>query len=123
VIHCDLKAANILLTKTGNLKLTDFGVSLNSKMKDDDTGEPFGTPNWMAPEVIAFNRPTEKSDIWSLGCTIVEMLTGKPPYGNMPSFSALYKIVEDKEPPIPKNIDLSEVFIYIYDIVVIHNNR
>lgn len=109
VIHCDLKAANILTTKTGSLKLTDFGVSLSLKMKDDEnTGEPAGTPNWMAPEVIKFAGASAKSDIWSLGCTIVEMLTGKPPYAGMPSFTALYRIVEDDEPPIPKNIVLSE---------------
>ncbi|KAI7901972.1 kinase-like domain-containing protein [Cokeromyces recurvatus] len=109
VIHCDLKAANILLTKTGGLKLTDFGVSLSLKMKDDEnTGEPAGTPNWMAPEVIKFAGASAKSDIWSLGCTVVEMLTGKPPYAGMPSFAALYKIVEDEEPPIPKNIKLSK---------------
>ncbi|GAN10974.1 conserved hypothetical protein [Mucor ambiguus] len=109
VIHCDLKAANILITKTGGLKLTDFGVSLSLKMKDDEnTGEPAGTPNWMAPEVIKFAGASAKSDIWSLGCTIVEMLTGKPPYAGIPSFAALYRIVEDDEPPIPKNITLSE---------------
>ncbi|KAI8092069.1 kinase-like domain-containing protein [Thamnidium elegans] len=109
VIHCDLKAANILTTKTGSLKLTDFGVSLSLKMKDDEnTGEPAGTPNWMAPEVIKFAGASAKSDIWSLGCTIVEMLTGKPPYAGIPSFTALYRIVEDDEPPIPKNIVLSD---------------
>ncbi|KAG1178832.1 hypothetical protein G6F70_000523 [Rhizopus microsporus] len=110
VIHCDLKAANILTTKTGGLKLTDFGVSLSLKMKDDETtGEPAGTPNWMAPEVIKLAGASTKSDIWSLGCTIVEMLTGKPPYAGMHSFAAMYKIVEDDEPPIPKNLNLSEV--------------
>ncbi|CAO3682069.1 unnamed protein product [Rhizopus microsporus] len=109
VIHCDLKAANILTTKTGGLKLTDFGVSLSLKMKDDETtGEPAGTPNWMAPEVIKLAGASTKSDIWSLGCTIVEMLTGKPPYAGMHSFAAMYKIVEDDEPPIPKNLNLSE---------------
>ncbi|KAG1047331.1 hypothetical protein G6F43_010216 [Rhizopus delemar] len=110
VVHCDLKAANILTTKTGSLKLTDFGVSLTMKMKEDEaTGEPAGTPNWMAPEVIKLAGACTKSDIWSLGCTIVEMLTGKPPYAGMHSFAALYKIVEDTEPPIPKNLDLSKV--------------
>ncbi|KAI8984568.1 kinase-like domain-containing protein, partial [Mycotypha africana] len=109
VIHCDLKAANILTTKSGGLKLTDFGVSLSLKMKDEDTGEPAGTPNWMAPEVIKFAGASAKSDIWSLGCTIVEMLTGKPPYAGIPSFAALYRIVEDEEPPLPENIQLSEV--------------
>lgn len=80
------------------------------KMKEDEaTGEPAGTPNWMAPEVIKLAGACTKSDIWSLGCTIVEMLTGKPPYAGMHSFAALYKIVEDTEPPIPKNLDLSKV--------------
>lgn len=46
VVHCDLKAANILATKTGSVKLTDFGVSLNLKLKQVDNGEPVGTPNW-----------------------------------------------------------------------------
>jgi serine/threonine protein kinase len=78
-------------------------------MKDDEnTGEPAGTPNWMAPEVIKFAGASSKSDIWSLGCTIVEMMTGKPPYAGMPSFAALYKIVEDDQPPIPKNMILSD---------------
>lgn len=46
VVHCDLKAANILTTKTGDVKLTDFGVSLNLKIKESDTGRVAGTPNW-----------------------------------------------------------------------------
>jgi serine/threonine protein kinase len=46
VVHCDLKAANILTTKTGDVKLTDFGVSLNLKMKSADAGSVSGTPNW-----------------------------------------------------------------------------
>lgn len=46
VVHCDLKAANILTTKTGDVKLTDFGVSLNLKIKGVDAGSVSGTPNW-----------------------------------------------------------------------------
>lgn len=46
VVHCDLKAANILTTKTGDVKLTDFGVSLNLKIKGADAGAVSGTPNW-----------------------------------------------------------------------------
>ncbi|KAG2221591.1 hypothetical protein INT45_005165, partial [Circinella minor] len=104
VAHCDLKAANILTTKTGDVKLTDFGVSLNLRIKQDDMGAPAGTPNWMAPEVIELKGASTKSDIWSLACTIVEMITGKPPYADMIAMSALYHIVEDEEPPIPDHI-------------------
>lgn len=103
MVHCDLKAANILSTKTGDVKLTDFGVSLNLRMMQDELGAPAGTPNWMAPEVIELKGASTKSDIWSLGCTIIELLTGRPPYAGMIAMSALYHIVEDDHPPVPEN--------------------
>ncbi|KAI9293815.1 kinase-like protein [Neoconidiobolus thromboides FSU 785] len=107
VVHCDLKAANILTTKDGKVKLTDFGVSLNLNIKSSDNGEIVaGTPNWMAPEVISLQGASTASDIWSLGCTIIELLTGKPPYSELNAMAALYRIVEDHHPPLPD--DLSE---------------
>ncbi|KAI8882114.1 kinase-like protein, partial [Backusella circina FSU 941] len=104
VVHCDLKAANILTTKTGDVKLTDFGVSLNLKIKGVDADTISGTPNWMAPEVIELKGATTKSDIWSLGCTLIELVTGKPPYNDMLPMSAMFRIVEDDYPPLPNNI-------------------
>ena len=83
VVHCDLKAANILTTKTGNVKLSDFGVSLNLRAMERDIKDVAGTPNWMAPEVIELKGASTKSDIWSLGCTVIELLTGRPPYGDI----------------------------------------
>lgn len=103
VVHCDLKAANILTTKNGNVKLSDFGVSLNLKaMEKVKANDAIGTPNWMAPEVIELKGASTAADIWSLGCTIIELLTGKPPYGDMLAMSVLFRIVEDERPPIPK---------------------
>ncbi|KAI7895905.1 uncharacterized protein EV154DRAFT_494138 [Mucor mucedo] len=104
VVHCDLKAANILTTKTGDVKLTDFGVSLNLKIKGADAGSVSGTPNWMAPEVIELKGASTKSDIWSLGCTLVELVTGKPPYADLIAMSAMFRIVEDPIPPLPDSI-------------------
>ncbi|KAJ2590519.1 Protein kinase of the Mitotic Exit Network, partial [Coemansia sp. RSA 1804] len=105
VVHCDLKACNILTTKNGNTKLTDFGVSLNLKLrKPDDESVVAGTPYWMAPEIIQLEGACMASDIWSLGCTIIELLTGKPPYSGMMQMAALYRIVEDDHPPIPEGI-------------------
>ncbi|KAH9017539.1 hypothetical protein EDB84DRAFT_1566793 [Lactarius hengduanensis] len=77
VVHCDLKAANILTTKTGNVKLSDFGVSLNLPVRamEREIKDVTGTPNWMAPEVIEVKGASPKSDIWSLGCTVIELLT------------------------------------------------
>jgi serine/threonine protein kinase len=75
VVHCDLKVANILTTKTGNVKLSDFGVSLNWHAIECDIKDVAGTPNWMAPEVIELKGASTKSDIW--------LLTGRPPYGDI----------------------------------------
>jgi serine/threonine protein kinase len=81
VVHCDLKAANILTTKNGNVKLSDFGVSLN--LRELQRKDVAGTPNWMAPEVIELKGASTKSDIWSLACTVIELLTGRPPYADI----------------------------------------
>ncbi|KAG2136276.1 hypothetical protein BD769DRAFT_1626980 [Suillus cothurnatus] len=103
VVHCDLKAANILTTKTGNIKLSDFGVSLNLKAIEREK-DVAGTPNWMAPEVIELKGASTKADIWSLGCTVVELLTGRPPFGditNTMTDAVMFRIVEN-EMPIPE---------------------
>ena len=83
VVHCDLKAANILTTKNGNVKLSDFGVSLNLRAMEREIKDVAGTPNWMAPEVIELKGASTKADIWSLGCTVIELLTGRPPYAEI----------------------------------------
>ncbi|KAL8286801.1 hypothetical protein RQP46_004329 [Phenoliferia psychrophenolica] len=104
VVHCDLKAANILSTKTGNIKLSDFGVSLNLNAVQNikqDVADVQGTPNWMAPEVIELRGASTASDIWSLACTVIELITGKPPYAELNAMSAMFRIVEDERPPIP----------------------
>ncbi|BFZ60165.1 Protein kinase of the Mitotic Exit Network [Saitoella coloradoensis] len=104
VVHCDLKAANILTTKSGHVRLSDFGVSLNLKAVEKKKEDINGTPNWMAPEVILLQGASPASDIWSLGCTIIELLTTMPPYHTMNAMSAMFRIVEDDHPPIPEDI-------------------
>ncbi|KAI9318031.1 kinase-like domain-containing protein [Dichotomocladium elegans] len=105
VVHCDLKAANILTTKKGDVKLSDFGVSLNLKKAPAvDANDVSGTPNWMAPEVIELKGASSKSDIWSLGCTLIELITGKPPYADLIAMSVMFRIVEDNHPPLPETI-------------------
>ena len=59
----------------------------------------------MAPEAIEMScAPTTKSDIWSLGCTLIELITGCPPYFEMVSVSACYRMVSDEHPPLPEDI-------------------
>jgi serine/threonine protein kinase len=83
VMHGNLKAANILLTQSGDVKLSDFGISLNLQALEEVEEGVSCTPYWTAPEVTGLERASTKSDIWSLGCTIIELLTGQLPYGNL----------------------------------------
>jgi serine/threonine protein kinase len=53
----------------------------------------------MAPEIITMDGAQPSSDIWSVGCTIIELMTGKPPYFDMPQMSAMFKIAEEEDPP------------------------
>jgi len=101
VIHRDIKGANILTTKQGLVKLADFGVATHTSAQTNDV---VGTPYWMAPEIIELSGPNTACDIWSVGCTIIELLTLKPPYYDIPPMAALYRIVEDEHPPLPEGL-------------------
>jgi serine/threonine protein kinase len=92
-----------LITKAGLVKLADFGVSatLNEQEKRFSV---VGTPYWMAPEVVEMTGQSFPSDIWSVGCTVVELITSEPPYFELQSMQALFKIVSDPHPPLPENI-------------------
>lgn len=100
VIHRDIKGANILTTKEGLVKLADFGVA--TKQQGLAEGSVVGTPYWMAPEVIELSGATTASDIWSLGCTVIELLDGKPPYYKLAPMPALFRIVNEDHPPLPE---------------------
>lgn len=100
VIHRDIKGANILTTKEGLVKLADFGVA--AKKDGLHESSVVGTPYWMAPEVIELSGATTASDIWSLGCTVIELLDGKPPYHKLQPMPALFRIVNDDHPPLPE---------------------
>eukprot|EP00698_Gefionella_okellyi_P024813 TRINITY_DN8855_c0_g1_i1.p1 TRINITY_DN8855_c0_g1~~TRINITY_DN8855_c0_g1_i1.p1 ORF type:complete len:951 (+),score=286.04 TRINITY_DN8855_c0_g1_i1:50-2902(+) len=104
VIHRDIKGANILTSKDGVVKLADFGVATKLADAGDVTMDVVGTPYWMAPEVIEMSGVGPASDIWSVGCTIVELIAGNPPYFELDPMPALFRIVQDDHPPIPDGI-------------------
>ncbi|XP_053568491.1 mitogen-activated protein kinase kinase kinase 19 [Bombina bombina] len=98
VIHRDIKGNNIMLMPDGVIKLIDFGcakqlTNLNmSGTQSELLKSMHGTPYWMAPEVINESGHGKKSDIWSTGCTVFEMATGKPPLAHMNNMAAMYYI-------------------------------
>ncbi|KAI5582154.1 hypothetical protein BDE02_07G067200 [Populus trichocarpa] len=104
VIHRDIKGANILTTKEGLVKLADFGVATKLTEADVNTHSVVGTPYWMAPEVIEMSGVCAASDIWSVGCTVIELLTCVPPYYDLQPMPALFRIVQDDNPPIPDSL-------------------
>ncbi|NXT27284.1 M3K19 kinase, partial [Syrrhaptes paradoxus] len=98
VVHRDIKGNNVMLMPNGIVKLIDFGcarrlawVSL-SGTQSEMLKSVHGTPYWMAPEVINESGYGRKSDIWSIGCTVFEMATGKPPLASMDRIAAMFYI-------------------------------
>lgn len=104
VVHRDVKAANVLITETGEIKLADFGVATKVTNQHQSV---VGTPNWMAPEtVLGGEGLCTASDIWSLGATTIELFTTNPPYHDLNPMATLHAIGTDDYPPLPKNISL-----------------
>lgn len=98
VIHRDIKGSNILATKEGSVKLADFGVATRVGGLDRSV---VGSPYWMAPEVVEQSGATTASDVWSVGCVVIELLEGHPPYHTLEPMPALFRIVNDDCPPLP----------------------
>lgn len=102
VVHRDVKAANVLLTESGRVKLADFGVATKVATLHATV---VGTPNWMAPEtVLGGEGICTASDIWSLGATIIELFTMNPPYHELNPMATLHAIGVDEHPPLPSGI-------------------
>ncbi|XP_072299076.1 mitogen-activated protein kinase kinase kinase 3 isoform X2 [Eucyclogobius newberryi] len=103
IVHRDIKGANILRDSTGNVKLGDFGASKRLQticMSGTGIRSVTGTPYWMSPEVISGEGYGRKADVWSLGCTVVEMLTEKPPWAEYEAMAAIFKIATQPTKPL-----------------------
>ncbi|XP_037123093.1 mitogen-activated protein kinase kinase kinase 2 isoform X1 [Syngnathus acus] len=103
IVHRDIKGANILRDSVGNVKLGDFGASRRLQticLSGTGIKSVTGTPYWMSPEVISGEGYGRKADIWSVGCTVVEMLTQRPPWAEFEAMAAIFKIATQPTNPV-----------------------
>ncbi|ORZ10194.1 kinase-like domain-containing protein [Absidia repens] len=116
ILHRDIKAANILVEADGVCKISDFGLS-----KKNDYAEVYdqnsrmslsGSVYWMAPEVVKNEPYSAKVDIWSLGCTVIEMFTGQRPWMTFNQIATLYNLGHHNAPDMPEHAsDVAKDFL------------
>ena len=104
IVHRDIKPANIMISRQGGVKLMDFGIARDNTYKDDltQTGTGIGTPSYMSPEQILGDNLDSRSDIFSLGIVLFQMVTGRKPFIEDEHHSAMHKIRLERHPRVRK---------------------
>ncbi len=113
IVHRDVKPANIMVSRQGEVKLMDFGIARDDTMRDlTETGTGLGTPSYMSPEQILGDKLDFRSDIFSLGIVLYQMLTGQKPFVEDDSHTVMQKIRLDRyvaprklNPLVPRAVD------------------
>ncbi len=95
VVHRDIKPANLMLVKDNKLKITDFGLAKNPTTSLTQEGILLGTPNYMSPEQVTGKPVDGRSDLFSLGAVLYEMLTGERPFAGETVTTIMYRIVHE----------------------------
>jgi eukaryotic-like serine/threonine-protein kinase len=111
VVHCDIKPANIMVLANGGVKITDFGIARLPTGSRTFAGNVLGSPRYISPEQI-LGRPVDaRSDVFSLGAVLYEMLTGVAPFAGESIDEILYQVINDKpQAPSERNRSLPVAF-------------
>jgi serine/threonine-protein kinase len=103
VVHRDVKPANAMVTKSGRVKLVDFGLAhVPEATVLTATGTTLGTPAYMAPEQVRGEATDARADLWALGAVLYEMLAGRPPFGGETLQAVLYGVVNQAPEPLDR---------------------
>lgn len=109
IIHCDLKPANIMITKQGQAKVADFGLAMLNDAQQENSEYLAGTPQYMAPEYIETRKHQTVSDVFSLGLVFYEMLTGQRAVSGDDVYQLLNQIANKEiSPPSTLNPEIDE---------------
>jgi serine/threonine protein kinase len=100
VTHRDVKPANLLLTPDGNVKIGDFGIALRSQISATQAIGAYGSPRYVAPEQARGEAASPRSDLYSLGVVLYELLAGRPPFSAGSLSTLLYKVLYEDPPPV-----------------------
>ncbi|NXD82371.1 NEK4 kinase, partial [Halcyon senegalensis] len=103
ILHRDLKTQNVFLTRTNIIKVGDLGIAKVLENQYDMASTLIGTPYYMSPELFSNKPYNYKSDVWALGCCVYEMATLKHAFNAKDMNSLVYRIIEGKLPPMPKD--------------------
>ncbi|XP_040850551.1 serine/threonine-protein kinase Nek4 isoform X3 [Ochotona curzoniae] len=103
ILHRDLKTQNVFLTRTNIIKVGDLGIARVLENHCDMASTLIGTPYYMSPELFSNKPYNYKSDVWALGCCVYEMATLKHAFNARDMNSLVYRIIEGKLPPMPKD--------------------